>query len=139
MSPRQIQLVQATFHSLRPIGDQAAALFYVRLFEFAPWLRPLCHGEMNRQRRQLIELLGQVVLRLDENDPGLARALDDATCAGLARLDARDYAAMETTLLWTLRQVLGPAFSPPVEEAWATFYRRLAGEVRRTGSGGQAA
>ncbi|RYF62188.1 MAG: hemin receptor, partial [Comamonadaceae bacterium] len=39
MTPHQIELVQSSFAKVVPIADQAAALFYARLFELAPDVR----------------------------------------------------------------------------------------------------
>ena len=36
MTPQQISQVQTSFAKIVPIADQAAALFYARLFETAP-------------------------------------------------------------------------------------------------------
>ena len=36
MNPEQIELVQATWRQLQPIGDTAAELFYGKLFSLDP-------------------------------------------------------------------------------------------------------
>jgi len=36
MTPEQIKLVQQSFSKLAPTSDQAAVMFYDRLFEVAP-------------------------------------------------------------------------------------------------------
>jgi len=41
----QKALVQTSFAQVRPIADAAAALFYRRLFELDPTLRPLFNGD----------------------------------------------------------------------------------------------
>ena len=41
MTPEQITLVQESFKQVQPIAAQAADLFYGRLFEIAPQVRPL--------------------------------------------------------------------------------------------------
>jgi hypothetical protein len=41
MTTTQTELVQASFAKVLPIADEAAALFYGRLFELDPALRPL--------------------------------------------------------------------------------------------------
>lgn len=44
MTPRQIELVQASWRRVLPIAEDAAQLFYARLFELDPTLRELFHG-----------------------------------------------------------------------------------------------
>ena len=41
MTPSQITLVQESFAKVAPISDQAAVLFYDRLFEVAPPVRAM--------------------------------------------------------------------------------------------------
>lgn len=41
MTPRQVELVQTTWEKCAPIADQAAALFYGKLFELDPNLKPM--------------------------------------------------------------------------------------------------
>jgi hypothetical protein len=44
MTSEQIKLVQESFAKVVPIADGAASLFYARLFEIAPEVKPLFHG-----------------------------------------------------------------------------------------------
>src|SRR5690349_14879551 len=57
----QIQLVQSSFASVEPIADTAAALFYSRLFELDPSLRPLFKGNLVEQGHKLMSTLKLVV------------------------------------------------------------------------------
>jgi hypothetical protein len=50
MTPDQIRLVQESFRSVVPICDEAARIFYDRLFALDPALRPLFwHADMSKQ------------------------------------------------------------------------------------------
>ena len=57
MTPQQIDLVQSSFAKVAPIADAAAALFYGRLFELAPGVKPLFRGDMTEQGRKLMMTL----------------------------------------------------------------------------------
>src|SRR5580698_9324343 len=61
MTPDQINLVQSSFTKVVPIADVAAELFYARLFEIAPEVKRLFHGDMREQGRKLMTTLGVVV------------------------------------------------------------------------------
>ncbi len=63
MNSEQIDLVQASFAKVAPIAPMAAGLFYGRLFEIAPEVKPLFKGEgdMDEQGRKLMATLGLVV------------------------------------------------------------------------------
>ena len=55
MTPEQVKLVQDSFAKVAPIADKAAELFYQRLFEVAPAVRPLFHGDMAEQGRKPVD------------------------------------------------------------------------------------
>ncbi|MGB8487951.1 MAG: hemin receptor, partial [Xanthobacteraceae bacterium] len=44
MTPDQVKAVQASFAKVAPIADTAAGIFYSRLFEIAPEVKPLFRG-----------------------------------------------------------------------------------------------
>ena len=70
----QIELVQTTVAVIAPIADDAASLFYRRLFEIDPALRPLFRGDMAAQQRKLMYMLSAAVHglpRLDRLIPAL--------------------------------------------------------------------
>lgn len=126
MTPEQVQLVQDSFAKVAAIRDQAAALFYRRLFELDPGLRPLFKGAMTAQGARLMTALGGVVGSLDQ----LERILP-ALCAlghrhGAYGVRPEHYATVGEALIWTLQQALGPAFTREMRRAWIDAYGRLA-------------
>ena len=56
MTPDQIKLVQQSFAKVAPISEQAAVLFYDRLFEIAPSVRAMFPNDMTEQRRKLFPI-----------------------------------------------------------------------------------
>ncbi len=122
MTPQQVALVRQSFAKVVPIREQAAALFYDRLFTIDPSTRPLFRGDMKSQGAKLMAAIGAVVKSLDRIEVmldeirSLARRHD--------RYGVRDehYASVGAALLWTLEQGLGSDFTPEVREAWATAY-----------------
>ncbi len=126
MSPKQIELVQESFAKVLPIADLAAAMFYNRLFEIAPGLKPLFKGDMQQQGKRLMSMIGVAVRRLNDL-PGLAPALHDLgrRHAGYG-VKPENYATVGGALLWTLEQGLGAAFTNEVKQAWTAVYGVLA-------------
>ncbi len=61
MQPNQIHLVQTSFAQVLPIADDAASLFYDRLFNLDPSLRPMFKTDIHEQGRKLMMLLTVVV------------------------------------------------------------------------------
>ena len=54
MTPEQVGLVQESFKKVLPIAPQAADLFYGRLFEIAPQVRPMFPSDLREQKRNLM-------------------------------------------------------------------------------------
>jgi hemoglobin-like flavoprotein len=130
MDERQIDLIRASFAQVVPIKAQAAAMFYGRLFEIAPPLRNLFHGDMEEQGAKLMAMLATAVAHLDRLDAILpaVRALG-VRHATYGVTDA-DYAPVAEALLWTLSQGLGEAFTPETEAAWVIAYTVLAAQMQ---------
>ncbi len=62
MTPKQIELIRASWTSVEPIQDVAATLFYDRLFELDPTLRRLFRRtDMAQQRKILMQTCTVVV------------------------------------------------------------------------------
>ncbi len=68
MTPEQITLVQTSFRKVVPIAGTAADLFYGRLFETAPHLRPLFPEDMTEQKSKLMAMLVTAVSNLHQLD-----------------------------------------------------------------------
>jgi len=47
----QIDIIRSSFNKVLPIADQAAVLFYDRLFETTPEVKPLFHAADMAQQR----------------------------------------------------------------------------------------
>lgn len=123
MTDDQIALVQTSFAEVAPISEQAAALFYGRLFEIAPEVRSMFSGDMVVQGRKLMKTLKVAVDGLNDLDR-LA-----GTLRQLGTHHARDYGVVPAhygpvgeALLWTLEQGLGDDFTPEVRQAWTETY-----------------
>ena len=127
MTPHEIELVQSSFAKVAPIADTAAQLFYARLFEIAPSVKPLFHGDMAEQRRKLMAALGVVVKGLTNLEAVVPVAQALAVRHVGYGVKAADYAPVGEALLWTLQQGLGEAYTPEVATAWTTAYQTLSG------------
>ena len=106
MTPNQIKLVQATFAQVVPIAATVADLFYGRLFEIAPHVRPMFPEDRTEQKEQLMAMLGTAVAGLDHLDT-LVPAVSalGRRHAGYG-LKAQHYVQVGSALLWTLEKGL---------------------------------
>ena len=126
----QIELVQRSFDVIAPIADDAAALFYRRLFEIDPTLREMFKGDMAEQRRKLMQMLTAAVKGLPRLDR-LVPVVEDLGRRHVAYGVTDDhYDTVGAALLWTLEKGLGSAFTADVREAWATVYGLLASTMK---------
>lgn len=126
MTPREIELVQSTFKSVAAISEQAAELFYGRLFELNPSLKRLFKGDIKDQGKKLMATIGVAVASLKN----LEKIVPTVQKLGAAHVDYgvqdKDYDTVGDALLWTLEKGLGPAFTPEVKTAWTKTYVTLA-------------
>src|SRR5437773_8083410 len=68
MTPNERHLVQGSFAKVATIAQVAAELFYGRLFEIDPALKPMFRGDMKEQGRKLMQMLAVAVKGLDRLD-----------------------------------------------------------------------
>ena len=133
MTPKQIVLVQATWKQVQRIADQAAALFYSRLFLLDPSLKTLFRGDMQEQGRKLMSMISVAVnslARLESIVPAVQQL--GRRHAGYG-VKPRHYALVGAALVWTLEQGLGKkAFTKEVEDAWRAAYAVLAATMQHT-------
>lgn len=125
MTPEQIKQVQDSFDLVTPMGDQAAALFYGRLFELAPEVRPMFRSDMPEQGKKLLAMIGVAVRGLSDLD-SIVPAVQQL---GVRHLDygVREdhFALVGESLLWTLEQGLGDAWNASLKTAWSEAYGLL--------------
>jgi hemoglobin-like flavoprotein len=130
MTPEQIALVQSSFKSVAPIASKAAGLFYDRLFQIAPEVRPLFPADLSGQKVKLIGMLATAVNNLHQLDAILPTVRDLGARHRGYGVTAEHYTPVGAALLWTLEQGLGPAFISDVKVAWREAYSALAGAMQ---------
>jgi hemoglobin-like flavoprotein len=127
MTPDEVKLVQQSFSKVAPISDQAAVLFYDRLFEVAPQVRSMFPDDMTEQRKKLMMMLAAVVGGLGDLPSILPAASALAKRHVAYGAKAEHYPVVGSALLWTLEKGLGEAWTPDVAAAWTTAYGTLSG------------
>ena len=127
MTPDEVKLVQQSFSKVAPISDQAAILFYDRLFEVAPQVRSMFPDDMTEQRKKLMMMLAAVVGGLGDLPSILPAASALAKRHVAYGAKAEHYPVVGSALLWTLEKGLGEAWTPDVAAAWTTAYGTLSG------------
>ena len=105
-------------------------MFYGKLFELDPSLKPLFKGDIAEQGRKLMSILNTAVNSLNDL-PAIVPALQamGRRHAGYGVQDAH-YDTVAGALLWTLGAGLGDAFTDEVQAAWTETYVTLAGVMK---------
>lgn len=127
MNPTQIKLVQDSFAKVAPISEQAAVIFYDRLFEVAPSVRAMFPNDMTEQRKKLMGTLAVVVNGLSNLEAILPAASALAKRHVNYGAKAEHYPVVGGALLFTLEKGLGEAWTPDLAEAWTAAYGTLSG------------
>ena len=139
MNPVQVKLVQDSFAKVAPISEQAAVLFYDRLFEVAPAVKAMFPAEMKEQRKKLMGTLAVVVNGLGNLEAVLPAASALAKRHVNYGAKPEHYPVVGGALLWTLEKGLGEAWTPEVAEAWTAAYGTLSGYMISEAYGGTRA
>lgn len=125
LTARQKELVQQTFLSVVPISETAAEIFYNKLFELDPSLKPLFKGDIKEQGRKLMATLAIAVKGLDE----LEELIPVVQSLGKRHVDygvkEAHYGTVAAALLYTLETGLGDKWNDEVKDAWVAVYTVL--------------
>jgi len=135
MTPQQIESVRHSWAQVFPLRETAAQMFYDKLFELDPALRPLFKADLTQQAGKLFDTLNALVASLDE-----AGALQSVAAplqrshAGFGATPAH-YEAVCEALMWTLGASVGKGFTAPVRAAWVEAYSGLSRAMQGGRSG----
>jgi hemoglobin-like flavoprotein len=131
MDARNIELLALSFARVSANKDEAATIFYARLFTTAPHLRAMFKNDLEAQKAKLMSSLAQIV--------DFYRVGVDPT-SYLTRLGRghKSYGAQRShfdtvgdALIFTLAQVLGEDFTPEIRAAWIEAYGEVASVMIR--------
>ncbi len=111
-----------------PRGDELMEIFYARLFEAAPAVRPLFEGtDMARQRAMLLSaliLLRRSLRNLDAVVPTLRKLGARHVAYGA---EAEHYPVVGEVLIGAMAEVAGDAWEQRYEDAWGEAFGVVAG------------
>ena len=139
LAPEQLKLVQTSWAKVVPIADVAADLFYGKLFELDPTLRPLFPVEMTNQKKKLMAMISLAVNSLTILDKFLPEVQNlGGRHAVYFKVTPAMYGTVGAALLDTLEKGLGDSWDEAHKEAWTVVYGLLsdtmieAGEEKKT-------
>lgn len=125
-----LDALETSFDLVAPRGDELVDVFYTRLFETAPAVRPLFAGtDLRRQKAMLLATL--VLLRKSLRDL-------DAIVPKLRELGARHvhygarpehYPVVGAVLIASMAEIAGDAWRSEHELAWSAAFAVVAGAM----------
>ncbi|MEE9329291.1 MAG: globin family protein [Parvularculaceae bacterium] len=125
ITAQDVDNVQNSFAQIYKAGDHFGTLFYQRLFQIAPEVRPLFKGNLSDQQAKLMQILSMAVLDLN-NTKSIIPMIRDL---GRRHVDygvkPHHYELVGATLLWTLEQALEARFTPEIKASWTKVYALL--------------
>jgi hemoglobin-like flavoprotein len=138
-TPHQINLIKSSFAKIYFSRDESARLFYDRLFEIAPQVRPLFKSDMDAQRRKLMDTLALVVTATSHPET-IEHLLQDTARHHVGYGATADhYELVGKALLWMIERQLGSDFTPGVKAVWTDLYQEIATTMQRIGREGRPA
>ncbi|MBP9212405.1 MAG: hemin receptor [Bacteroidetes bacterium] len=135
LSDHQIALVRSSYDRILPVAEETGDLFFSRLFEIAPYVRPLFHGDIHLQGRKVMEMLTFIVISADDLEqltPRLHRLGKEHREHGVI---SGHYDIFASALLWTLERMLGREFTDDVRNAWVALYVEVTAPMKKGAAG----
>jgi hemoglobin-like flavoprotein len=125
ISPDQVTIVQETYLTFAANAQRVGKIFYDRLFEIDPTLRPMFKGDIDAQAIKLMQMVGTAVNALRK-----PKLLTDAVTALGRRhvgygVKPEHYTMVGEALLFAIKNQLKDGFTPDVEDAWRSVYGEL--------------
>ena len=125
MTTRQKELVEDSWDFVITNTNEAGMIFYTRLFEIAPQLKPLFKESPEAQAKKLVALITYAVTKLHTID----EIVDDVKSLGVRHVKynvkPEHYAIVAQALLWTLEKALQNRWNEEMKEAWVAVYTLL--------------
>lgn len=126
LTEHQKTLIVNSWNDVKPISAQAAEIFYNKLFELDPTLRPLFKNDLKSQQIKLVGALNHVVNSLNDL-PNLVPVLQQLGKRHVGYgVQPSHFTTVGDALLRTFAIGLGDKFTDEVRDAWTVAYTLIA-------------
>lgn len=139
MTPEQVTMVQDSFKKVLPIADTAADIFYDRLFEVAPEVRPMFAADMSKQKKALMGTLAVAVESLHKVEEIIPVVKELGAKHLTYGVKDEHYDTVGGALLFTLEKGLGDDWNDDLKAAWTETYGTVAGVMKEAAAEAAAA
>jgi hemoglobin-like flavoprotein len=138
LTEEQKRLVRASIARAERMADVVGLIFYKRLFELDPTLRPLFQHNIQEQSKKLMATLKMVVDGLDYSSELVASIRSLGRRHVQYGVKDQHYDTVGEALVWALEKGLGAEFPPEARSAWVTVYTWLAATMKEAAAEAQA-
>ena len=123
MTTRQTELIKSTWSIVAAMDPVVVgSLFYNRLFEIAPQVRPMFRNPIDEQSRKLLAMINYIINKLDKLDTILSEVTKLAQKHVKYGVKPSHYTIVGEALLWTLEKGLADKWNEEIKNAWTTCY-----------------
>jgi hemoglobin-like flavoprotein len=130
MENGQMQRVIDTWNQLGRSARTVSEAFYEKLFESNPALLASTRFVVPEQAEKLTHMLSFAVTNLKRPDTLLPAARQLGKIHAALGVRESHYDAAAAPLMESLRQALGPEWTPETAMAWSEFYSMAAGALK---------
>jgi hemoglobin-like flavoprotein len=125
-----VDALETSFDLVAPRGDDLMDVFYARLFEAAPAVKPLfARTDLRKQKIMLLRVLGLLRRSLRDLDP-IVPILHDLGARHVAYgAQPEHYPVVGAVLIASMAEVAGDEWRPEYERAWAAAFDIVAGAM----------
>lgn len=127
MTPRQKQLVRDSFAAVKDMAEPLAQLFYGRLFEFYPQVRPMFGNDMRLQGRKLMATIDAAIESLDDFDRARPMLRDLGRRHAGYGVEPEHYDLVMASLIWAIGQAIG--LNAEQRQAWKEVIAAINAEM----------
>ena len=125
-----VDALETSFDLVAPRGDELMDVFYTRLFEAAPAVRPLfASTDLRKQKIMLLRVLGLLRQSLRDLDPIVPVLRDLGARHVRYGAQPEHYPVVGAVLIASMAEVAGDAWRPEYERAWAAAFDVVAGAM----------
>jgi hemoglobin-like flavoprotein len=121
LTEQQARLVRESIEALEDLAGPMTVLFYGRLFELDPSLRPLFHIDIREQASKLMAMLQTVVASLDHFDQVRPQLAELGSRHVTYHVRPEHYRTLREALLWSLGRALDTQFDRETRAAWTVL------------------
>ena len=125
-----VDALETSFDLVAPRGDELMDVFYARLFEAAPAVRPLfASTDLRKQKIMLLRVLGLLRQSLRDLDPIVPVLRDLGARHVRYGAQPEHYPVVGAVLIASMAEVAGDAWRPEYERAWTAAFDVVAGAM----------